>query len=88
VSGVVGTYPVNADTNAFSFLGQVDAGVDWEFAPHWTAFVGYRMAAATGIGLADHQLPANVLDFTSLGDVKHNGNLLVHGALAGVRVEF
>jgi hypothetical protein len=87
-SGVVGSYPVSADKDVFSFLGQIDVGLDWEFSSHWTAFLGYRLVAATGIGLADHQIPADVVDVAALGDIKHNGNLLVHGALAGLRVAF
>ncbi len=87
-SGVVGSYPVSADKDVFSFLGQIDAGLDWEFSPHWTVFLGYRLVAATGIGLADHQIPADVVDVSALGDIKHNGNLLVHGALAGIKVAF
>ncbi len=83
-----GAYPAYGDTDAFSFMAQIDAGVDWQFAPQWSAFLGYRLVAATGIGLADHQIPTDVRDFSSLSDVKHNGNLLVHGAFAGIKLDF
>jgi len=87
-SGESGTYPVFADKNVFSFLGQVDAGVEWRFHPQWCAFIGYRLVAATGLGLADHQIPAYIVDIPSLSDAKHNGDLLLHGGLAGLNVEF
>jgi len=83
-----GSYPFYADTEGFSFLSQIDAGLEWQFACRCTAFLGYRLVAATGIGLADHQLPVDAVDFASLSEVRHNGNLLVHGAFAGLRVEF
>jgi hypothetical protein len=52
------------------------------------ATIGYRLVAATGMGLADHQFPNNVVDFAFLDTVKSNGNLLVHGAFAGLQIEF
>ena len=88
-SGVVGTYPVVAEKDVFAFLGQIDVGLDWEFHPGWSAFLGYRLVAATGIGLADHQIPTYVVDIhDALADINANGNLLVHGAFAGLKISF
>ncbi len=87
-SGITRTYPVSVDHDVFAFLGQIDVGLDWEFASRWTAPIGYRLVAATGMGLADHQFPNDVVDFAFLDTVKSNGSLLVHGALAGLKVEF
>jgi hypothetical protein len=87
-SGVTGTYPVVADKDVFSCITQVDAGVEWKFHPQWSAFIAYRLVAATGIGLADHQIPANIVDIPALSVVKHNGDLLLHGSLAGIKAEF
>lgn len=88
-SGVTGTYPVLAEKDVFAFLGQIDVGLDWEFHPGWSAFLGYRLVAATGIALADHQIPTYVVDIhDDLADVDANGNLLVHGAFAGLKISF
>jgi hypothetical protein len=87
-TGITRTYPVSADQDVFSFLGQIDVGLDWQLAPRWTAEIGYRLVAATGMGLADHQFPNDAVDFAFLDTVRSNGNLLVHGALAGLKVEF
>lgn len=87
-SGITRIYPASADQDVFSVLGQVDAGLNWQFSPHWTAVIGYRLVAATGMGLADHQFPYDVVDFASLDTVKSNGNLLVHGAFGGLQLEF
>lgn len=87
-SGVTGTYPVRADKNVFSCITQIDTGIEWRFHPQWSAFVGYRLMAATGIGLADHQIPAYIVDIPALSTVKHNGDLLLHGGVAGLTVDF
>lgn len=87
-SGITGTYPVSVDRDVFAVLSQIDVGVDWEFAPHWSAIAGYRLLAATNLGLADHQFPNNVVDFASLATVKADGSLLIHGAFAGLQFEF
>jgi len=41
-TGVPGTYPVRSSTNNVSFLGQLDAGLDWQFAPRWSLRGGCR----------------------------------------------
>ena len=81
-------YPVAASKDQFSVLAQIDAGLDWRFHPQWRAFAGYRLIAATGIGLADHQFLTYVVDIPEYSRIKSNGNLLLHGAFAGVEFRF
>jgi hypothetical protein len=87
-SGVIGSYPVAASKDQFAVLTQIDAGLDWQFHPQWRAFAGYRLIAATGIGLADHQFITYVVDIPDLMIVKTNGNLLLHGGFAGLEFRF
>jgi hypothetical protein len=82
------TYPVNSSRNAFSFLTQVDVGVTWQITPRWDAQIGYRVVAATGIGLADNQIPQDVVDIPAIRDIKHNGDLVLHGAFIGTTFRF
>ena len=42
-------YPVHATGNDFSFLTQVDVGLDWQITRHFSVNGGYRVLAATGI---------------------------------------
>ena len=51
-------YPVHSHCNEFSLLTQIDAGLEWQFTQCLSARIGYRVLAATGIGLADNQNPA------------------------------
>jgi hypothetical protein len=87
-SGVSGTYPVESDTDSLSFLTEVDVGLDWRFHERWTAFLGYRLLVATGIGLADHQFTPYVVDVPELAHIDDNGTLILHGAFAGLRCNF
>lgn len=87
-SGVTGTYPVRSSDDSFSVLGQIDLTAEWEFCPNWTAFVGYRLVGATGIGLADNQIPIYVVDIPEIARIDTNGSLVVHGAMVGLKVAF
>jgi hypothetical protein len=87
-SGVTGSYPVSASKDQFSVLAQLDAGVEWQFHPQWKTFVGYRLLAATGIGMADHQFLTYVGDIPEYQRIKSNGDLILHGAFAGLEFQF
>jgi hypothetical protein len=87
-SGVTGTYPVESSGNFVSFMTEVNLGLNWQVTQNWSARIGYRVIAATGIGLADHQVPHYVVDIPEIKMIDHNGNLLVHGAFAGVTYNF
>jgi hypothetical protein len=87
-SGMVGAYPVSSSADQFAFLGQLDLGLDWRFAPCWTAFAGYRLIGVTNVGLADNQVPTYVVDIPEIAKIDTNGSLILHGAFAGVKFEF
>jgi hypothetical protein len=69
----------------FSFLGQLDAGLSWQFAEHWRAFGAYRVIGISGIALADEQIPPFLIDAPAIQDIDSNGNLILHGAVFGVQ---
>jgi hypothetical protein len=87
-SGMTGTYPVSSSEDALSFLSEIDLGVDWQVASNWSVFLGYRVMFATGIALADNQIPAYIVDIPEIADIDTNGDLVLHGAFAGVTVRF
>ena len=45
-------------TDGFAFLTQVDLGLDWQITQHISTQFGYRVVAATGMGLSDSQIPS------------------------------
>jgi hypothetical protein len=77
-------YPLTSSGNRVSFLTQVDVGLDWQFAQRWSAQVGYRVLAVTGVALADAQVPVNIGDTPAIADIDRNGCLILHGAFAGL----
>ena len=88
ISGVTGTYPVAGSEDVLSFMSEVDLGLDWQVSPCCSLFLGYRVLFATGIALADHQIPHYVVDIPEIADVDSNGQLVLHGAFTGVEVRF
>jgi hypothetical protein len=50
--------------------------------------LGYRVLAATGIGLADNQIPPYLNDIPTIQDIDRNGSLILHGAFAGLTYRF
>jgi len=86
--GIAGSYPVHTTRDVFSLLAQIDLGLEWQYDPSWNVQIGYRVVAATGIGLADHQIPFYIVDLPEIRDIDHNGNLLLHGAFAGLTYQF
>ncbi|NLE37426.1 MAG: BBP7 family outer membrane beta-barrel protein [Pirellulaceae bacterium] len=87
-SGVVGTYPVRSSDNFFSVLTEIDLGLYWHITERWSAKIGYRVVAVTGMGLADHQIPTYVVDIPEIAAIDHNGNLLLHGAFVGLTYNY
>ncbi len=85
---VPGGYPVNSSKDGLAFMTQVDIGLGWQFACHWDAFVGYRLVFATGMGLADDQLPQYFVDLPGIADIKHSSDMLLSGAFAGLTYSF
>jgi hypothetical protein len=83
-TGVPGEFPVSAHTDVVSFLAQFDLGLDWRFAERWSARVGYRVINVTAVALADHQFPQYLVDIPEISKIKTNGDLILHGAFAGL----
>lgn len=86
--GPYGSFPVHASKNGIGFLTQIDAGVDWQFARNWSARVGYRVVALTGMGLADDQFPQYMVDIPDIANIQHTSSLVLHGAFFGLTYNF
>jgi hypothetical protein len=87
-SGGPGKFPVNSSSDGISFLTQIDLGLDWQISQRWSAQVGYRVVAVTGVGLADNQIPVYLNDIPAIAAIDRNGDLVMHGAFMGVSFNF
>jgi hypothetical protein len=77
-------YPVHGSRDAVAFLAEINLGAEWQFSRNWSANVGYRVVAATGIGFADDQFPQYICDVPQLSTVSNPSSLVLHGAFMGV----
>lgn len=86
---VPGRYPVISSDDRFATLAQLDARVQWHVTPRWLMFIGYRLVSVSEIGLADAQFPCYVVDIVdAISHIDSNGDLLLHGAFAGMSIAF
>jgi len=88
LSGVSGSYPVRSNQNVVAFLTQVDLGLDWQINVNWSAFLGYRVVVVADIALADRQVPHYIVDIPEIAAIDYDGELILHGAFAGVTYNF
>jgi len=87
-AGPYGSFPVHSTRNCISFLTQIDIGADWQFSRNWSARVGYRVVAVTGMGLADEQFPQYMVDTPEIANIQHYSSLVLHGAFFGVTYNY
>ncbi|MGB9688779.1 BBP7 family outer membrane beta-barrel protein [Thermogutta sp.] len=86
---VPGRYPVVSSDDRFSVLTEIEARLTWQINPRWSAFVGYRLVAVSEIALVDEQYPFYVVDIVdAIQHIDSNGDLLLHGGVAGVSFDF
>ena len=76
-------FPAHGTTTGLAFLTQIDVGADWQFSRNWSARVGYRVVAITGMALADDQFPEYMCDTQEMGNPQHYSSLVLHGAFLG-----
>ena len=87
-SGVNGAFPVNSTKDGVSFMGQIDLGLQWSFHENWSAQIGYRVVALTGVALSDSQIPFYACDIAEESFIKNADCLVLTGAYAGISFSF
>lgn len=86
---VPGQYPVRSSDDRFSVLSEIEARLTWQVTPRLSAFVGYRLVAVSEIALADEQYPFYVVDIVdAIEHIDSNGDLILHGGVAGITFAF
>ncbi|MFZ1932131.1 MAG: BBP7 family outer membrane beta-barrel protein [Thermoguttaceae bacterium] len=81
-------YPAHGTGTGIAFLTQIDLGLDWKFTQNWSAKVGYRVVAITGVGLADDEYPQYLCDTLEMQNPQHTSSLVLHGAFLGLTYNF
>lgn len=78
----------NSNKTTGALLAQIDVGITYNITPLWSAYLGYRVVAVSGIGLADNQLPATMITSPNVADINSNGDLILQGGTAGMLWRF
>lgn len=76
-------FDISSGKTTTSFIGELDLGLSYQFTQHWSAVIGYRALAISGIAYATDQIPSNLADLPGVADIDCNAHLILHGGYAG-----
>jgi hypothetical protein len=75
---------VHSSKNDVAFLAQLDLGVDFWLTDHWKFYGGYRAVAISGVANAEEQM-SQVVSVADISNIDSSGEVIVHGAFAGLQ---
>ncbi len=79
---------LSANKNDFSFLAEMNAGIEYQISCRWKATAGYRAVAVTGVALAGEQIHPDLRAINDALDIDSNGSLILHGVYLGAEYNF
>ena len=79
---------INSSENSFAVLSEIDLGLNYQATCNVSLYGGYRLVSAAGVGVATEQIPYLGDDLNGMAEIDNTGDLLLHGAFAGVLVKF
>lgn len=77
-------YNVSSDDTRISMLGELDLGASYQVCSWMKVTGGYRVVAVSGVALTENQIPTYFAGLDDVSEIDSNGDLLLHGAYAGV----
>ncbi len=81
-------YNIKNSKDDVAFLGEINAGANWYLSSSCSLGFGYRAVAATGVALAQEQIPYSLGDLRQARLVDSNGSLILHGAYLNLTVNY
>lgn len=85
---LLGCYPFDSSDDVLSFITELDLGLECQITHRISATIGYRVLVATDVALADNQIPFYWNDVPEAEDIDSNNDLILHGAFAGLNLNF
>ncbi len=79
-----GAFDIASDKTITSFIGEVDLGMNYQLTQCWSAAVGYRALAISGLAYATDQIPSHFADLPGVVAIDDNADMILHGAYASV----
>lgn len=78
-------FDVTASKTDVSMIGEIRAGLSYQYSCNCRLYGGWRAIGVTGIALANDQAPSAFIDAAQLaGNINSNGSLILHGLQTGV----
>ncbi len=74
--------------NDVAFLGEGNCGVGVRVFRGWTANVGYRVVAVSGVATAVGQIPYDFSNGEEVNRIRNDRSLILHGGVFGVNYNF
>ncbi len=87
-AGTTEDYVISTSKTDVAFLGELGTGVNYRLTPKWSANVGYRAIAVSGVATAVDQLPINMATKSSVMNFDNNGSLMLHGVNLGAQYNY
>ncbi|HEV7281432.1 MAG TPA: BBP7 family outer membrane beta-barrel protein [Pirellulaceae bacterium] len=81
-------YNVSSDDCRISLLGELDLGASYQVCSWMKVTGGYRVMAVSGVALTENQIPTYFAGLDDVREIDSNGDLLLHGAYAGLEFCF
>ncbi len=81
-------YIISTSKTDVAFLGEMGAGVNYRLTSKWSANVGYRAIAVSGVATAVDQFPINMSTLGSVSNFDNNASLILHGVNLGAQYNY
>lgn len=81
-------YNVSSSATRISMLGELDLGASYQVCRWMKVTGGYRVVAVSGVALTENQIPTYFAGLDDVREIDSNGDLLLHGAYAGLEFCF
>ncbi len=79
-----GAYDIASDKTITSFIGELDLGLNYQFTECWSAAIGYRALAISGVAYATDQIPSHFADLPGVVAIDDNSDMILHGGYAAI----
>jgi Putative beta barrel porin-7 (BBP7) len=81
-------YMVDASQNNAAFLGELGTGLGVRVTRGWSANVGYRVIAASGVATAVNSIPFEMNHLGNVSEYNNTSSLILHGLNVGGMYNF
>lgn len=71
-----------------AFIGELNLHLRYRLSCRWSASIGWRAVALTGVALPTNQIPHHFGDIDGVANIDSNGSMILHGGYANCTFNF